>query len=111
MSNQVVKQILKKLDQWPMDSVKHYASFRDTMIEHYEPMVNQTPTKTEQAFLEKQNEAFGVLLSDKYMKKFPLTAVTLEPPKDPEYYSRLVQDIGAPEDKSLLGKLRQYIRF
>nr|CAE02699.1 hypothetical protein [Yarrowia lipolytica] len=69
MSNQVVKQILKKLDQWPMDSVKHYASFRDTMIEHYEPMVNQTPTKTEQAFLEKQNEAFGVLLSDKYMKK------------------------------------------
>lgn len=69
MSNQVVKQILKKLDQWPMDSVKHYASFRDTMIEHYEPLLNQTPTKTEQAFLEKQNEAFGVLLSDKYMKK------------------------------------------
>lgn len=69
MSGQVVKQIIKKLDQWPVDSVKHYASFRDTMIEHYEPLANQTPSKAEQAFLDKQNEAFGVILGDKYMKK------------------------------------------
>lgn len=78
MSNQIVKQILNKLNQWPMDSVKHYASFRETMIDHYEPMVNQTPSKTEQAFLEKQNEAFGILLSDKYMKKVSTSEMLMD---------------------------------
>lgn len=88
-----LKVIVQALNKWTPDSLKRYASFKDTQLERYEALLNGPQAKLNAQHLALQSRAMDTLVNSANMARFPATEKLTRPASNPGYYETLINEL------------------
>ena len=98
------QKIVSLLKTLPKDRIKHYASFKDVQLERFQnPEVIKNISEQD---LKLQYISLRDLVNDKYKNYYQLDDKLLKPKGNPQYYERLMREIGGDNKESVLTGLR-----
>lgn len=107
MSTQLKENIINLLKTLPKDRIKHYASFKDTQIERFskEKVLSTVSEKD----LKLQYISLRDLVNDKYKNYYKLDDKLLKPKGNPEYYTRLLDELKGEKKESFFTAIRTVV--
>lgn len=104
---EITQKTVSLLKTLPKDRLKHYASFKDVMLERF-----QDPERLLQVTdkdLKLQYSSLRDLVNDKYKNYYKLDDKLLKPKGNPEYYTRLMSEIRGEKKESLFSAMRTVV--
>lgn len=104
---EIAKKIVQLLKTLPKDRIKHYASFKDVQIARFSDssLIEQISEKD----LKLQYVSLRDLVNDKYRNYYKLDDKLLRPKGNPQYYTRLLDELKGENKESFTSALRTVI--
>ncbi|KAF5093389.1 hypothetical protein D0Z03_002433 [Geotrichum reessii] len=88
-----LKLIVQSLEKWTPDSLKRYASFKDTQTKRFETLLTGPQARLNAYHLQLQAKAFETLVNNVNRNKFPVSEKLTKPNTNPIYYERLINEL------------------
>lgn len=103
----ITEKILSLLKTLPKDRIKHYASFKDVLIERF---LNKDVVDTiSEQDLKLQYISLRDLVNDKYKNYYKLDDKLLKPKGNPQYYERLMAELKGEKKESFSSAVRTVV--
>ena len=104
------RHFLKVLEKWPADPLRPHISFQNIQGQRMEKLFrDKNPLWTEDIAMKKVLP-LERLLANELKKKYPLSAKTMEPASNPNYYTRLLKEIHRTSPLSRMERIRSWFR-